>query len=47
LRRADGDFVSIPGPDVVLAPGTTLIALGTSEQLAALGRRVGVELRPS
>ncbi len=36
LRRRDGSFVSNPEPDVTLEPGTTLIAIGTQEQLSAL-----------
>jgi voltage-gated potassium channel len=36
VRRADGTFDSIPGPEVRLEPGTTLIAIGTGDQLAAL-----------
>ncbi|HET9729268.1 MAG TPA: TrkA family potassium uptake protein, partial [Acidimicrobiia bacterium] len=48
LRRGDGAFVSIPGPEVVLEAGTTVIALGTGEQLARLARLVEAEIsRPS
>ena len=36
VRLTDGTFESIPGPEVVLAAGTTLIALGTGAQLKAL-----------
>ena len=43
LRNGDGSFVSIPGPDVRLAPGTTLIAMGTGDQLKSLGRMLEVE----
>ncbi len=38
VRRQDGSFVSIPGPEVALQAGTTLIAMGTRDQLAALER---------
>jgi voltage-gated potassium channel len=43
VRRGDGSFVSNPRPDVLLEPGTTLIAIGTGEQLKALGRLLKVE----
>jgi voltage-gated potassium channel len=36
VRRQDGTFLSIPGPEVVLEAGTTLIALGTPAQLQKL-----------
>jgi voltage-gated potassium channel len=44
LRQADGSFVSIPGPEVTLQADTTVIALGTGDQLAELGRLVEVEV---
>ena len=47
LRLEDGSFVSIPGPEVPLAPRTTLIAIGTTEQLRALARLVEVEVETS
>jgi voltage-gated potassium channel len=40
LRRADGTFLSNPGPGVVLEPEVTLIAIGTAEQTAALEQHV-------
>jgi voltage-gated potassium channel len=43
VRQGDGSFVSNPRPDVLLEPGTTLIAIGTGEQLKALGRMLKVE----
>jgi voltage-gated potassium channel len=43
VRMPDGSFVSNPRPEVNLAPGITLIAIGTSEQLRALGRMLKVE----
>ena len=43
VRRGDGSFVSNPRPDVLLEPDTTLIAIGTGEQLKALGRLLKVE----
>jgi Trk K+ transport system NAD-binding subunit len=42
-RRGDGVFVSNPRPDVLLEPGTSRIAIGTGEQLKALGRLLKVE----
>jgi voltage-gated potassium channel len=36
IRNLDGSFLSIPGPAEVLAAGSTLIAMGTPEQIAAL-----------
>jgi voltage-gated potassium channel len=36
IRNHDGSFLSIPGPEVKLTPGTTLIGLGTPDQIAAL-----------
>jgi len=36
LRRPDGEFDSNPGADSVLAPGSTLVVIGTASQLAAL-----------
>jgi voltage-gated potassium channel len=36
VRNHDGSFLSIPGPEVELTPGTTLIGLGTPDQIAAL-----------
>jgi voltage-gated potassium channel len=36
VRLTNGQFESIPGPEVRLAAGTTLIALGTTAQLKAL-----------
>jgi len=44
LRQHDGSFVSIPGPEVPLEPGATLIALGTGNQLGELKRLVEVEV---
>ena len=44
LRQHDGSFVSIPGPEVPLVPGATLIALGTGNQLGELKRLVEVEV---
>jgi voltage-gated potassium channel len=43
LRRADGTFVSNPGPDVALEAGVTLIVIGTDEQFEALRRELGRE----
>jgi voltage-gated potassium channel len=36
LRTPDGDFVSNPGPDCVLAGGSTLVVIGTRAQLLNL-----------
>lgn len=36
VRQNDGTFLSNPAPEAVLEPGATLIAIGTSDQLAAL-----------
>jgi voltage-gated potassium channel len=36
IRNLDGSFLSIPDPQEVLAEGTTLIAMGTPDQIAAL-----------
>jgi voltage-gated potassium channel len=47
LRLQDGNFVSIPGPEVLLAPRTTLIAIGTTEQLRALAGLLEVEVETS
>ena len=47
LRLQDGSFVSIPGPEVRLAPRTTLIAIGTTEQLRALADLLEVEVETS
>jgi voltage-gated potassium channel len=47
LRLEDGSFVSIPGPEVRLTPRTTLIAIGTTEQLRALAGLVEVEVETS
>ena len=38
LRDADGEFVTNPGRDEVLMPGSVVIAIGTPTQLAALAR---------
>lgn len=38
LRDRDGQFTMNPGPDVVVAAGHILIAIGTAEQLASLTR---------
>jgi voltage-gated potassium channel len=38
MRRPDGSFVSIPDPELPLEPGTTLIAIGTGDQLERLER---------
>jgi voltage-gated potassium channel len=43
VRQPDGSFVSNPKPEVMLTPGTILIAIGTSEQLRSLGRMLKVE----
>jgi voltage-gated potassium channel len=40
VRRADGQILSNPGPGIVLEPGLTLIAIGTTEQFQALEREV-------
>jgi voltage-gated potassium channel len=40
LRKPDGSFVSNPGPGVVLEPNVTLIAIGTTDQFAALEHQV-------
>lgn len=45
VRHKDGAFESNPGPEVVLEAGTTLIAIGTGEQLQALWRLLKVETR--
>jgi voltage-gated potassium channel len=45
VRRGDGTFVSIPGPEVALEPGTTLIAIGTGPQLVALESLLDGETR--
>jgi voltage-gated potassium channel len=43
VRRHDqGTILTNPPADLTFAPGDTLIALGTGEQLAALGRAAGV-----
>jgi voltage-gated potassium channel len=47
LRLQDGNFVSIPGPEVLLAARTTLIAIGTTEQLRALAGLLEVEVETS
>jgi voltage-gated potassium channel len=36
LRRPDGAFESNPGAEAVLVPGSTLIVIGTAEQLSTL-----------
>jgi len=36
IRNLDGSFLSIPDPGEVLAAGSTLIAMGTPDQIAAL-----------
>jgi K+/H+ antiporter YhaU regulatory subunit KhtT len=41
VRTPDGEFVTNSGPDTVLAAGSTLIAIGTDAQLAALAERAG------
>jgi voltage-gated potassium channel len=38
LRHDDGRLESNPPPDVVLTPGTTLVVIGTDEQLASLAQ---------
>jgi voltage-gated potassium channel len=43
VRHKDGAFESNPAPEVVLEAGTTLIAIGTGEQLQALWRMLKVE----
>jgi voltage-gated potassium channel len=43
VRQPDGSFVSNPKPEVMLESGTTLIAIGTSQQLRSLGRMLKVE----
>jgi voltage-gated potassium channel len=40
LRHQDGRFESNPASTTLLEPGTTLVAIGTNEQLAALERLV-------
>jgi voltage-gated potassium channel len=40
LRHGDGTFESNPPSETLLEPGTTLVAIGTDEQLAALERLV-------
>jgi voltage-gated potassium channel len=46
LRRADGTFVSNPGPGVVLEEGLTLIVIGTTDQFDALARELGGAATP-
>jgi voltage-gated potassium channel len=41
VRQVDGTFVSIPDPSLELEPGTTLIAIGTGEQLEGLEHLLG------
>lgn len=36
LRDPDGDFLTNPPPEAEIRPGHVLIAIGTTEQLAAL-----------
>jgi voltage-gated potassium channel len=43
VRHKDGAFESNPAPEVVLEAGTTLIAIGTGDQLQALWRLLKVE----
>ncbi len=43
VRHTDGSFESNPRPEVVLEAGTTLIAIGTGDQLQALWRMLKVE----
>jgi voltage-gated potassium channel len=40
VRQADGTFLSNPPPETVLTAGVLLIAIGTTDQLAALERHV-------
>jgi voltage-gated potassium channel len=46
LRQADGTFLSNPAADAVLAPGVTLIAIGTDEQIRALETLVAARQAP-
>jgi voltage-gated potassium channel len=41
LRNPQGEFVSNPAPDQPIAAGDVLIAIGTPDELVALGRLVG------
>lgn len=41
VRTPAGEFVTNPGPDTVLSAGSTLIAIGTDAQLAALAEHAG------
>lgn len=41
LRRSNGEFVSNPPPETFLEPGSTLIVIGTDEQLSALAQVLG------
>ncbi len=43
VRRADGRFVTNPDPASVISPGEVLIAIGTSDQLAALERMAALD----
>jgi voltage-gated potassium channel len=47
LRGPEGDFESNPGPDVALAPNSTLIVIGTAGQLDALDQALGGAEQPS
>ena len=40
LREEDGAFCTNPSPDTTIKPGQVLIAIGTSDELAALDRAV-------
>jgi len=40
VRQTDGQFLTNPDPDRVLAPGEVLITIGTADQLAALAEVV-------
>lgn len=41
LRAEDGSFHTNPSPDLEIAPGHVIIAIGTQEELVALARYVG------
>lgn len=41
LRDLDGSFLTNPSPDLQIAPGQVIIAIGTQAELTALGRYVG------
>ncbi|HEX5615448.1 MAG TPA: NAD-binding protein [Acidimicrobiia bacterium] len=41
VRQPDGSFVSNPPPETVITSGVVLIAIGTEQQLQALGEHIG------